>query len=124
MAKKEDTPIRRARRNYEARNKEEREQATKQYNTRLPRELHNEICAFLKKNRITKVELIVAGYQALLDHYDLPLIEKVTVYMGNRELTKEDMQKYVCVSTAVNDIVINVYNRHQKQKYLPSIEAS
>ena len=61
MAKKEDTPIRRARRNYEARNKEEREQATKQYNTRLPRELHNEICAFLKK--------IVAGYQALLDHY-------------------------------------------------------
>ena len=63
MAKKEDTPIRRARRNYE------REQATKQYNTRLPRELHDEICAFLKKNRITKVELIVAGYQALLDRY-------------------------------------------------------
>ena len=55
---------------------------------------------------------------------DLPLIEKVTVYMGNKELTKEDMQKYVCVSTAVNDIVINVYNRHQKQKCLPSIEAS
>ena len=55
--------------NYEARNKEERVQATKQYNTRLPRELHDEICAFLKKNRITKVELIVAGYQALLDHY-------------------------------------------------------
>lgn len=53
----------------------------------------------------------------------MPLIEKVTVYMGNRELTKEDMQKYVCVSTAVNDIVINVYNRHQKQKCLPSIEA-
>ena len=69
MAKKADTPIRRARRNYEARNKEEREQATKQYNTRLPRWLHDEICAFLKKNRITKVELIVAGYQALLDHY-------------------------------------------------------
>lgn len=60
---------RRARRNYEVRNKTEREQATKQYNTRLPRELHDEICAFLKKNRITKVELIVAGYQALLDHY-------------------------------------------------------
>ena len=55
--------------NYEVRNKTERVQATKQYNTRLPRELHDEICAFLKKNRITKVELIVAGYQALLDHY-------------------------------------------------------
>ena len=69
MAKKEETPLRRARRNYEVRNKTERVQATKQYNTRLPRELHDEICAFLKKNRITKVELIVAGYQALLDHY-------------------------------------------------------
>ena len=65
MAKKEETPLRRARRNYEVRNKTERVQATK----RLPRELHDEICAFLKKNRITKVELIVAGYQALLDHY-------------------------------------------------------
>ena len=52
MAKKEETPLRRARRNYEVRNKTEREQATKQYNTRLPRELHDEICAFLKKNRM------------------------------------------------------------------------
>ena len=69
MAKKEETPLRRARRNYEVRNKTERVQATKQYNTRLPRELHDEICAFLKKNRITKLELIFAGYQALLDHY-------------------------------------------------------
>ena len=34
MAKKEETPQRRARRNYEIRNKEEREQATKQFNTR------------------------------------------------------------------------------------------
>lgn len=51
------------------------------------------------------------------------MIEKVTVYMGNRELAKEDFQKYVCISSAVNDIVINVYNRHHKQKRLPSIEA-
>ena len=43
MAKKEETPQRRARRNYEIRNKEEREQATKQFNTRLSRGLHDEI---------------------------------------------------------------------------------
>lgn len=54
---------------------------------------------------------------------ELPLIEKVTVYMGNRELPKEDFQKYVCISSAVNDIVINVYNRYHSQKRLPSIEA-
>ena len=54
---------------------------------------------------------------------ELPLIEKVTVYMGNRELSKEDFQRYVCISSAVNDIVINVYNRYHSQKRLPSIEA-
>ncbi len=65
MAKKEETPQRRARRNYEIRNKEEREQATKQFNTRLSRETHDEICSFLKEHRISKVELIYAGYEAL-----------------------------------------------------------
>ena len=65
MAKKEETPQRRARRNYEIRNKEEREQATKQFNTRLSRGLHDEICSFLKEYRISKVELIYAGYEAL-----------------------------------------------------------
>ena len=54
---------------------------------------------------------------------ELPLIEKVTVYMGNRELSKEDFQRYVCISSAVNGIVINVYNRYHSQKRLPSIEA-
>ena len=56
MAKKEETPLRRARRNYEVRNKTERVQATKQYNTRLPRELHDEICAFLKKNSLQGIK--------------------------------------------------------------------
>ena len=54
----------------------------------------------------------------------MPLIEKITVYMGNRELTKEDFQKYVCIRSTVSDIVFNVYDRHQRQKRLPSIEAS
>lgn len=51
-------------------------------------------------------------------------VYKVTVYMGNRELTKEDFRKYVCVSSAVSDIVLNAYNRHQRQRRLPSVEAS
>ena len=65
MAKKEETPQRRARRNYEIRNKEEREHATKQFNTLLSRETHDEICSFLKEHRSSKVELIYAGYEAL-----------------------------------------------------------
>ena len=69
MEKKPETPIRKARRKYEEVNKEYRNQATKQFNTRLSRETHDEICAFLKKHRITKVELIHAGYNALLNVY-------------------------------------------------------
>ncbi len=70
MEKKPETPIRKARRKYEAENKEYREQATKQFNTRLATETHKEICAFLKKHGLTKVELIYAGYQALQNQYD------------------------------------------------------
>ena len=69
MQKKVETPRRKARRNYEARNKEAREQATKQFNTRLPREECDEICAFLKRHGISKVELIREGYEGMKKYY-------------------------------------------------------
>ena len=69
MEKKEETPKRRARRNYEIRNQVEREQATKQFITRLSRESHEKICTFLKEHGISKVELIFAGYEALQNQY-------------------------------------------------------
>lgn len=69
MQKKVETPRRKARRNYEARNKEAREQATKQFNTRLPREECDEICAFLKRHGISKVELIREGYERMKKYY-------------------------------------------------------
>ena len=75
MEKKPETPMRKARRKYEEVNKEYRDQATKQFNTRLSRETHDEICAFLKKHRITKVELIYAGYMALQSRYGPKKIE-------------------------------------------------
>ena len=65
MEKKEETPLRRARRNYEIRNKEERKRATEQFNTRLPRKDYEEICAFLEANSIRKIDLIYRGYEAL-----------------------------------------------------------
>ena len=65
MDKKADTPLRKARRNYETRNKDVRDQTTKQFNTRLPREECDEICAFLKKHGISKVDLIRVGYDQM-----------------------------------------------------------
>ena len=64
--KKQLTPKQKARIKYEIIHKEEREQATRQFNTRLPVKEFNEITSFLKEKRIPKVDLIRMGYQALL----------------------------------------------------------
>lgn len=65
MEKKENTPQRNARRKYEEVNKEKRKQTSGNFGTMIPRPLFEEINAFLKTSGYTKVQLIVAGYNAL-----------------------------------------------------------
>ena len=65
MERKENTPQRTARRKYEEANKERRRQASGNFGTMIPRVLFEEINAFLKTSGISKVQLIVAGYEAL-----------------------------------------------------------
>ena len=67
--KKQLTPKQKARIKYEIIHKEEREQATRQFNTRLPVKEFNEITSFLKEKRIPKVDLIRMGYQVLLQEF-------------------------------------------------------
>ena len=67
--KKQLTPKQKARQKYELLHKEEREKATKQFNTRLPVKEYDEITSFLKEKRISKVDLIRMGYQALLQEF-------------------------------------------------------
>lgn len=59
------TPAKKARRRYEAVHKDERKEATGQFNTRLPRERFEEIGRFLQEHRIRKIDLIYAGYEAM-----------------------------------------------------------
>lgn len=59
------TPQKKARRKYENIHKQERKEATGQFNTRVPRPIFDEINAFLKEHSIPKIELIYAGYAAL-----------------------------------------------------------
>ncbi len=66
---KQLTPKQKARIKYEIVHKEEREQATRQFNTRLPVKEFNEMTSFLKEKRISKVDLIRMGYQALLQEF-------------------------------------------------------
>ena len=65
MRRKENTPGRESRRRYEERNKEKRKQASGNFGTMIPRELLEEINAFLKAHGFTKVKLIEEGYQVL-----------------------------------------------------------
>ena len=70
MDKKELTPLQTARRRYEERNKDERERISVQFNTRIPRRMYDEINEFLKKHRISKVQLIFEGFESLKKQYE------------------------------------------------------
>ena len=65
MEKKETTPRRAARRSYEERNKDKRKQASGNFGTMIPRDLFDEINAFLAKH-----QLIFRGYESLKAEYE------------------------------------------------------
>lgn len=69
-SKLDDTARRVSRRNYEERNKEERKKTSGNFQAMMPRELYEEINAFIKENNITKVQLVVAGYEAMKTQID------------------------------------------------------
>lgn len=73
--RKEDTPRRITKRNYEEKHRDERKQKNAVWGTSISREYAEEIDRFLKQHGITKVELIVAGYQALQNQYGPNKIE-------------------------------------------------
>lgn len=75
MQKKPDTPMREIRRKYEQRNKEKRKEAHRQFNTHVATDKYVEIDEFLSKNNITKVELILAGYETLKKQKELENIK-------------------------------------------------
>ncbi len=74
MERKEDTKRRITQREYEKKHKKERQDAHKVWGTSIDRSLAEDIDNFLTKHNIKKVELIYAGYQALLNQHG-PKIE-------------------------------------------------
>lgn len=65
VTRKEDTPQRIASRKYEERHKEKRRAASGNFQTMIPRDLYEEINAYLKKNKITKVDFIKMAYEIM-----------------------------------------------------------
>ena len=66
MLKKPDTPKRIYQRKYEKIHKEERIKKNKVFATSMPRELCEDIEAYLKKYQISKVDFIRGSYLRLL----------------------------------------------------------
>ena len=67
VMKKEDTPRRISRRRYEEKRKAERQANSGNFQTMIPRKEYERICSFMKEHRITKVDLIYAGFAALMN---------------------------------------------------------
>ena len=65
VIRKEDTSRRVARRKYEEKNKELRKGKSANFQTMIPRELFEEIDAFLTEKGITKVEFIKKAYEIM-----------------------------------------------------------
>ena len=65
VIRKEDTSRRVARRKYEEKNKELRKEKSSNFQTMIPRELFEEINAFLTEKGITKVEFIKEAYEIM-----------------------------------------------------------
>ena len=65
VTRKEDTSRRVARRKYEEKNKELRKEKSANFQTMIPRELFEEINAFLTEKGATKVEFIKKAYEII-----------------------------------------------------------
>lgn len=65
VTRKEDTPQRVANRKYEEKNKERRQATSGNFQTMIPRELFDEINAFLHERNMTKVDFIKKAYEVM-----------------------------------------------------------
>lgn len=68
VTRKEDTPQRVANRKYEAKNKQKRQAARGNFQTMIPRDLFDEINAFLKERNMSKVDFIKTAYELIKTH--------------------------------------------------------
>lgn len=65
VTRKEDTPRRVANRKYEEKNKQKRQAASGNFQTMIPRDLFDEINAFLKERNMSKVDFIKKAYELM-----------------------------------------------------------
>ena len=69
VTRKEDTARRQSRRKYEEKNKEQRKEANGNFQTMIPRELYEEITAYLKDIGMTNVQFIKEAYELIKEKH-------------------------------------------------------
>ena len=104
MEKKETTPRRAARRSYEERNKDKRKQASGNFGTMIPRDLFDEINAFLKERNMTKVDFIRTAYEIMKSenngtHNGLWLIQPVISGINKEILCDRRVRAFLSVKS-------------------------
>ena len=70
MERKESTPARESRRKYEEKHKDERKAQYKIWGTSIDRKFAKEMDEFLVAHRLSKVNLISAGFAKLKEIYE------------------------------------------------------
>ena len=65
VTRMDDTPQRVANRKYEEKNKQKRQAASGNFQTMIPRDLFDEINAFLKERNMSKVDFIKKAYELM-----------------------------------------------------------
>lgn len=76
MERKESTPERERKRTYEEKHKEERKEKCKVWGTSIDRRFSDEIDEFLIRHKLTKVALVVAGFETLRKQCEPPTEDK------------------------------------------------
>lgn len=47
------------------------------------------------------------------------MINRISIYMGEKKLTQEELKGYVCVSAVITEVVDCVYNRNRRRVHEP-----
>ena len=109
---------------YEEKHKEERKAKSLVWGTSVPRQFAEEINEFLSQYGFTKVQLIEAGYKALLDEaaeHDLGLAKSVT---HNRPLFAHDKFSYESSEPRVPNIEPTLSLPDPSERATPTLYSS
>ena len=109
---------------YEERHKEERKAKNVIWGTSVPRAFAEEIDAFLKKHRYTKVKLIEEGYKALLEQADEIDTDLAKIMDGYDDFFESELKQFEEEKKNSQTKPSKPNNQRLSTGYVPSLRES